>query len=372
MTEIDPVRVGVIGCGNISAIYLKNCVAAPELDIVACADIDPAAARARAEEFGVPRTATVDELLEDPEVEVVLDLTIPAAHSEINLRAIEAGKHLYSEKPLALSREHGQQILAAAAAKGLLVGCAPDTFFGAPWQACRRLIDEGVIGDPVGVTAFMMSRGMEHWHPNPDFFYQPGAGPLFDMGPYYLTMMIVLLGPVQRVAGSARITFPERTITSQARRGEMIPVTTPTHVAGLLDFLGGAVGTMITTFDVWSHSLPRIEIYGSEGTILAPDPNNFHGTVQVRYGREREWNAVTFDDSYTYNARGLGLADMAVAIRTGGVPRASGEMGYHVLDTMQSILDSSNGGRHIMLESTCRRPEALPVEINLPAPAAAS
>src|SRR5438270_1840312 len=211
----------------------------------------------------------------DPGIEAVLNLTVPLVHAEISLAALAAGKHVYSEKPLATNREDGWRIVDAAANAGLLVGCAPDTFLGGGIQTCRRLIDQELIGQVVACSAFWMSPGHERWHPNPEFYYQPGGGPMLDMGPYYLTALISLLGPVRRVTASARVTVPERTVTSEPNYGRRIPVEVPTHIAGVLDFAVGAVGTIITSFDVWPYSLPPGEIYGSHGTLLMPDPNAF-------------------------------------------------------------------------------------------------
>ncbi|HXI17430.1 MAG TPA: Gfo/Idh/MocA family oxidoreductase, partial [Chloroflexota bacterium] len=257
----DKVKVGIIGCGVISGIYLKNLPAFELVDVVACADLVLERAQARAQEFGIVKACLPDELLADPEVNLVVNLTIPKAHALVALAAVDAGKSVYNEKPLAVQREEGEELLRRAKARGVLVGGAPDTFLGGGIQTCRKLIDDGAIGEPVAATAFMAGHGHEHWHPDPAFYYQPGGGPMFDMGPYYLTALISLIGPVRRVAGSARVTFPERIITSKPKAGETIRVETPTHVAGTLDFASGAVGTVITSFDVWAHSLPRVEIY---------------------------------------------------------------------------------------------------------------
>jgi predicted dehydrogenase len=354
-----PIRVGVVGCGLISQIYLRNCELLPAVQVVACADLLRERAEEAARTFGVPRVCSVDELVADDEVEAVLNLTIPAAHAELNLRALEAGKHIYSEKPLAITREDGQRILALAAERGLRVGCAPDTFLGGALQTCRRLLDEGTIGEPFACAATMVAYGVEHWHPNPDFLFQPGAGPLFDMGPYYLTALISLLGPIERVTGSARITYPERTITSQPLAGTTITVRTPTHVAGVMDFAGGSVGTLLTSFDVRSRTQPYIEIYGDEGTMSVPDPNQFGGTIALQLGTRRALRHRTIEvrEALHDNWRGIGLADMARAIRSGGEPRASGALAYHVLDAMHAILESSEQERHVHLESRCARPE---------------
>lgn len=353
-------RVGIIGCGNIFPAYVKGCRAFRILDVVACADVLVERAEARAQEFGIPKWSSVEALLADPEVDIVVNLTVPAAHAEVSLAAIAAGKHIHSEKPLAITRADGKAILDAAQARGVRVGGAPDTFLGGGLQTCRKLIDDGVIGVPVAATAFMASRGPESWHPNPDFFYKVGGGPLFDMGPYYLTALVHLLGPVRRVTGSTRISFPERVATSQALYGHRIPVEVPTHIAGVLDFAGGAVATLITSFDVWAHNLPRIEIYGLEGSLSVPDPNTFGGPVKVRLGGESEWRDVPLTHSADV-ARGIGVADMAYGVTYGRPHRASGELAYHVLDLMHAFGDASDTGQHILVASTCAQPAALPV-----------
>ena len=354
-------KVGLIGCGTISQTYFKVAARFPVLEIVACADAIPERARARAEEFGVPRAVSVDELLADPAIELVLNLTVPKAHGEVALRAVEAGKSVYNEKPLTVGREEARRLLELAEEGGVRVGGAPDTFLGGGAQTCRKLIDEGAIGSPVAAVAFMLNHGHESWHPDPGFYYQVGGGPMFDMGPYYLTALVNLIGPVRRATGSARVSFPERTITSQPRAGQKIPVEVPTHVAGVLDFASGAVGTIITSFDVWAHSLPRIEIYGSEGSLGVPDPNTFGGPVRLRRHDEAEWREVALTHPYTENFRSLGLADMAYALRSGRPHRASGELAYHVLDVMHAVHDASASGRHIDLASSCERPAPLPV-----------
>jgi predicted dehydrogenase len=355
----NPVKVGLIGCGMISKIYFENARRLPQLSIVACADLLVERAQARAAEFEIPRACTVDELLADPEIELVINLTVPKAHGEIALAALNAGKGVYNEKPLATQRVEGTAMLDLAAKRGLRVGCAPDTFLGGGLQTCRKLIDDGEIGEPVAATAFMLSHGHESWHADPEFYYQPGAGPMFDLGPYYLTALVSLIGPIKRVAGSARITFPERTITSEPKRGTTITVNTPTHVAGTVDFASGAVGTIITTFDVWPTDLPRIEIYGTEGSLSVPDPNTFRGPIRLRRPRANEWIELPLTRGWTDNSRGIGLADMAIGLRTGRPHRASGQLAYHVLDVMQAFLDSSAASRHISIESTCDRPEPL-------------
>ena len=353
------VKVGIVGCGNIFPAYVRGCRAFGILDVVACADVDEALAQARAEEAGL-RAMPVQALLNDPEIQMVINLTPPKAHTAVNLAAIAAGKHVHTEKPLALTREEGQRVLAAARKRGVLVGSAPDTFMGGGLQTCRKLIDDGWIGAPVAAVAFMMGHGPEGWHPNPAFFYQQGAGPMFDMGPYYLTALISLLGPARRVTGSARISFTERIATSEARYGERIPVEVPTHVAGVIDFASGPVGTLVTSFDVWGATLPRIEVYGSEGSLSVPDPNTFGGPVHVLRAGAREWNEVPLTHSADVG-RGIGPADMAYAITTGRAHRASGEMAYHVLDIMHAFGEASESGQHVTVQSTCARPAPLPM-----------
>ena len=358
---MNKTKIGIIGCGNISGTYLKVAPTFDILEVVACADAIPDLAKARAQEYGVPHACSVNELLADPQISIVVNLTPPAAHATIALRALEAGKSVYNEKPLAVNREDARKLLELAAEKHLLVGCAPDTFMGAGLQTCRKLIDDGAIGRPLAATAFMLGRGPEPWHPNPEFFYQVGGGPMFDMGPYYVTALVSLLGPVKRVTGSAQISFAERTIGSGPRKGNKIKVEIPTHIVGVLDFASGAVGNLITSFDVWAHQLPRIEIYGSEGTLSVPDPNTFGGPVRLWRPESKSWDEVPLLPLRAENSRSLGVADMAYALRSGRGHRASGALAYHVLDVMYTVHDASHESRHIVLESTCERPAPLPV-----------
>ena len=358
----EPARIGVIGCGNICGIYFKNARTFDILETLACADLIPERAEARAAEFGIPKVCTVDEMLADPEIEIVLNLTIPNAHADVAMRAVQAGKSVHNEKPLTITRAEGRALLDAAAENGVRVGAAPDTFMGAGIQTCRKLIDDGAIGLPVAATAFMTCHGHESWHPDPEFYYKIGGGPMFDMGPYYLTAMIALMGPIRRVTGSTRITFPQRTITSEAKNGQKIDVEVPTHVAGVIDFACGAVATIITSFDVWGANLPGIEIYGSEGSLSVPDPNGFGGPVRTKLGRD-EWEDVELTHPYAENSRGIGAADMAYALRSGRPHRANGEMAFHVLDAMHAFHDASNEGRHVELSSTCPQPAAMPTDL---------
>ncbi len=299
-------------------------------------------------------------MLADPDIQIVVNLTIPAAHAEVALAALEAGKCVHGEKPLAVMREDGQKILQLAKEKGLLVGGAPDTFLGAGIQTCRKLIDDGWIGEPIAATAFMQGHGPEGWHPNPEFFYQPGGGPMFDMGPYYLT---ALSRPSRARVPCGRLgarLISERVATSEAKYGMRIKVNTPTHIAGLMDFENGAIGTIVTSFDVWAHTLPRIEIHGTEGSMGVPDPNGFGGPVGSNAGVTSE-KEVPLTHGYAEQSRGIGVADMAYALRTGRPHRANGDLMYHVLDVMHSFLDSSEAGAHVAVASTCPRPASLPL-----------
>ncbi|WP_248928165.1 Gfo/Idh/MocA family protein [Paenibacillus hamazuiensis] len=355
------VNIGIVGCGKISGIYFQNCAKFPLLQVTACADLDLERARAAAAEHGIPKACTVSELLADPGIDIVINLTIPAAHAEVCLQALEAGKHVYVEKPLAVTREEGRRILEKSQSKGLLVGSAPDTFLGGGIQTCVKLIRDGWIGTPVAATAFMMGRGHEHWHPDPEFYYAKGGGPMFDMGPYYLTALVAMLGPMKRVTGSTKITFPERTIKSEKKYGNKITVETPTHVAGVIDFHSGAVGTIITSFDVFGgHNLPRIEIYGSEGTLSVPDPNTFGGPVMVRRHDATEFSPIPLTHGYTGNSRGVGVLDMAYAIRSGRPHRANGELAFHVLEAMHGFHDASDQGKHYEMQSSCESPLPIP------------
>jgi predicted dehydrogenase len=356
---MNSTKVGIIGCGNISNAYFGTNAKFSFFDVTACADLNLDAARAKAEQWNIPKACSVDELLADEEIEFVINLTIPAAHGPIMLRCLEAGKSVYTEKPFTVTREEARRVIDLANEKGLRVGSAPDTFLGGSHQTCRQLIDDGAIGEVVAATGFMLGHGPEGWHPAPDFFYKVGGGPMFDMGPYYLTEFVQLLGPIDSIASYARISQAQRTIGSEARRGELIDVEVPTHVAGSMQFKSGAIGTLITSFDVWSHTLPNIQIHGTKGSLYVPDPNGFGGKIELRLpGQEAQEIEVT--RPYTDNSRGIGMADMVLAMRTGRDHRCNERLAYHVLDAMHAFHDSSDQKRHIDLESTCDRPAALP------------
>jgi len=360
---MEKMKIGVVGCGKISGAYFKRLKQFEILEVKSCSDLIPERSQGCAAEFGIPVVCTTEEIMADPEIQIVVNLTIPKAHYKVARQALKAGKNIYSEKPLAITRAQGKKLLALAKEKNLLVGNAPDTFLGGGIQTCRKLIDDGVIGEPVAVTAFIMFRGHEHWHPDPEYYYQVGGGPMFDMGPYYLTALVNLLGPVKRVTGSARISFPTRTITSAKKNGQVIPVEVPTHVAGIMDFANGAVGTIITSFDVWAHTLPCIQIHGSKASLEVPDPNGFGGVVKIRKAGDTAWSEVQLTHVADIN-RGIGVADMACSILRPGRPhRANGELAFHVLDLMHAFHDASAKGKHVIVESSCERPPALPASL---------
>lgn len=359
---MSKINIGIIGCGYISSIYMQNIPSFNHLSLNACADLDLERAKSQAETYGIPKACTVKELLDDPEIDLIINLTLPKVHAEVCIQVLEAGKHVYVEKPLAISLQEAKMVLATAKEKGLFVGSAPDTFLGAGIQTALQLIENGEIGVPIGASAFMINRGHEHWHPNPSFYYEKGGGPMFDMGPYYLTALIALLGPINRLAGSVRISYPERTVLSEPNAGTKIPVSTATHISGTIDFASGAIGTITTSFDAFGgSSLPPIEIYGSEGTLLVPDPNRFSGSVQLRKKDEEKFTAIPLLSNFQENSRGIGVADMAHAILNGKAHRANGQLAYHVLEAMHGFHDSSENGIFYQMVSTCAKPAAFPV-----------
>ena len=353
-------KIGIIGCGNISGAYFGGAQKTDVLEIKSCADIKMEAARGAAEKYGC-QAVTVDELLADPEIELVVNLTIPRAHVEVSLQILEAGKHAYSEKPMGVSTEEAQKVVQLAAQKGLRIGGAPDTFLGAGGQTARKTLDEGAIGRPVAATAFLCGHGHESWHPNPAFYYDIGGGPMLDMGPYYITALVNILGPVKRVAGITTKALEERIATSEAMAGLRIPVNVTTHLTGVMEFVNGTVVTLIMSFDMWSHKLPCIEIYGIEGSMTVPDPNGFGGKVTVA-PKGKGWEEVPL--AFPNNARMIGVVDMARAIRSGRPQRASGALTYHVLELMTAFDKSSQSGQHIQIQSTTERPAPFPVGLD--------
>lgn len=330
------VNIGVVGCGNISGIYFQNLTTVfLNTNVYACADLDESRAKEAASKYGIEHIMTLEEMLACPEIEIILNLTTPQSHYPICKKALEAGKSVYTEKPLSLHFEEGAELVRLAQEKGLLLGCAPDTFMGAGIQTCRKLIDDGFIGDVVGAAAFMLCPGHESWHPDPEFYYKKGGGPMFDMGPYYLTALVNLMGGVSEICGMGRITFPERTITSEKKFGTKVAVETNTHIAGMMRFKSGAIGTITTSFDVTQSTLPRIELYGTRGTLLVPDPNTFGGPIQLATKDGSGFHDLPLTHNYAENSRGLGVSDMAKCLQTGSENKASGALALHVLEMME-------------------------------------
>ncbi|MDP9695787.1 UNVERIFIED_ORG: putative dehydrogenase [Arthrobacter globiformis] len=356
----EPLKIGIIGCGAIIAQYLANFRRLDQIELVAVADLDPARAQAVANDYDGVRALSVDGLLAADDVDLVLNLTIPAAHAEVALRAIAAGKSVYGEKPLAATTAEARQVLDAAREAGVVVGCAPDTVLGTGIQTARKAIDDGLIGAPISATATMVTPGHERWHPNPDFYYQPGGGPLLDMGPYYVTALVTLLGPVVSVVGAASHTRSERTIGSGPRTGEKVPVAIDSHVTGVLVHASGALSTLLMSFDAVKSKSPNIEIHGEGGSLAVPDPNHFDGDVQFFPLGADAWRSLPVSAGYVDSGRGFGIADIA-ATPQGCEPRAGGQLAYHVLEVMESMLVSARTGSAVQIKSTAVRPE--PVEL---------
>lgn len=354
-------NVGIVGCGNIFGAYARGCAMFPMLNLKSCADINADAAAAKAAEFGIP-AVSVSDLLADPSIGLVINLTVPKVHAQVGGEILRAGKHLYSEKPLALDVPEGKALLELAATKGLRVGCAPDTFLGAALQTARKVIDDGAIGRPLSATAFLLSSGPESWHPHPEFFYEKGGGPMFDMGPYYIASLVHLLGPVEAVCAMTSMPRAERMATSKEQFGRMLRVEVPTHYSGSLLFADGAVVNMVISFDVVAsrRSAMPIEICGTEGSLAVPDPNMFGGEVGLCRAGEKEWTDVPLAFDYADNSRGIGVADMVHAIRSGRAHRCDGRFALHVLEVMKAFEASSAARSWIKIQNTCRRPAALP------------
>ena len=370
-------RVGLIGTGRISDIYLRNIKGFDGVKITACGSLNMVESRAKAAEHRVPRVMAPEAIITDPDIDAVLNLTIPSAHAGISLAALDAGKHVYSEKPFVTDLADGRPILDLARTRGLKVGNAPDTFFGGRWQTLRKLLDSGIIGTPHGVSAFVPTSGVERHHPNPDFYYAKGGGPLLDLGPYYLAAMVFCLGPIARVAGLSRKREASRMIENGHRHGQMMPVEVDTHCLSLIEFESGVTGQMMVSFDVWESETPRLEIYGSEGTLCIPDPdpgdgaNVFQGPVWVRTrdmarwtmrprpNAPAEWQVADNAHGLNFDARGIGLADLASAVSENREPRASGALGLHLCEVMEGMLQSPGLGRFVDIDSTCTRPPML-------------
>jgi len=348
------VHVGLVGCGAISHQYVLGIRDLPGLSIAACADVDVTRAQAWARSYDVGRAGTVDELLAMDDIEIVVNLTVPKAHHAVAAAAIAAGKSVYNEKPLAAQRGEGLDLLRLASEAGVLIGGAPDTFLGRSLQTCRRLVDDGAIGEPVGATLSFLGSGHEAWHPSPGFYYEPGGGPLMDMGPYYLTALVALLGPVLKASGYGRTTSAERTIASGPDAGSTVPVSVNTHLVGALELASGAIAGLSMSFDVLGGNPPSA-VFGTEGTIMLPDPNQFDAPASL-YRRGAEGFEDVVADGQHAARRGIGVGDMARALRTGAPLRASGELSFHVLDVMSSFLDATSSGLPARIQSTCGRP----------------
>jgi predicted dehydrogenase len=355
-----PLNFGIIGVGKISEQYFASLPSLPGLRLVAVADLNEARASEVAAEQGV-EALTVDALLADDRIDAVLNLTIPAAHVDIDTRALLAGKHVYGEKPLALAPADAAPMLALANELGLRVGSAPDTVLGTGIQTARAVLDAGTIGSPVGAAAFWAAPGHELWHPAPEFYYQRGGDPLFDMGPYYLTSLVTLLGPVVRVSGAVGRSARERTIATGPRAGQPIEVDVDTHVTAVLEHSSGVSSSVTMSFEVWGSRIPGIEVFGTAGTISVPDPNRFSDPVSVLLAGTDEWTESPTLAGYADAGRGYGLADMARAIETGRPHRASGELAFHVLEIMDAVLRAGKTHTVIQLSSTVERPEPVPL-----------
>lgn len=352
-------RIGVVGVGVISAQYFASLPSLPNLALVAVADLDMGRAADVAAEQGV-EARTVNDLLAADDIDAVLNLTIPAVHVEVGTRILESGKHVYAEKPLAMAPEEAAPMLALAAERGLRVGSAPDTVLGTGIQTARRLVDDGAIGQVLTADAHWSAPGHERWHPNPFFYYQPGGGPLLDMGPYYLTALVTMLGPVVRVSGVTIRSPRERSVATGPRAGEAVPVAVDTGVSGILEHAGGAVSRVSFSFDTWATRVPLFEVHGTAGTIAVPDPNRFDDPVEAWTVETEQWRTVPPNAGYAGAGRGYGLADMAHAIATGRPHRASGALAQHVLEIMAAIPRSSAEHAVITLVTTVERPEAIP------------
>ena len=368
---MGPVRIGILGCGHVSDQYFAGLALHDHLSVVACADLDAARAERKAAEHGIARACSPERLLDDPEVDLVVNLTPPQAHAGASLAAIEAGKHVWSEKPLAATLAEARELVDAAAAAGVRLGCAPDTFLGGGIQTAVKLVRDGWIGETMsGGVALVTEHGYEHFHPDVHSFYRKGGGPVLDLGPYYVTALVALLGPVASVTALARATFAERTLGAGPRRGERIAVEVPTHLTGALEFECGALVTVLMSWDVWATNLPYLELYGSEGSVSIANPDEFGGEPRLRRaGREEleqpppppgsvHWSPVPLVRPGDVG-RGIGVADIAQAIREERPHRASGELAYHVLEALTALERSAAEGRRIAVESRCERPAPL-------------
>ncbi len=354
MTDEASSRVAIVGCGVIAPAYASTLAALGNVTLAACVDGVPERAEQLAEAHGA-RVATLDEVLAADDIDAVVNLTPPKAHAAVTRAVIDAGRAAFSEKPLGIELDEGRGLVDAASAAGVRLGCAPDTFLGAGLQTARAVIDRGDIGEPVAANAFQLQSGPEWWHPDPVLFYARGAGPLFDMGPYYFTALVQLLGPARTVSGTARISREQRLITSEPRRGQLLDVEVPTHVTSVVEHESGPIATFVTSFDVQESRYRNIEIYGTEATLAVPDPNTFGGPVRIKRFGEQEWTDVELLEHAIPQQRGIGLADMLWAERTGRAHRASADLALHVLELMTATITSADEGRRIDLTTTCER-----------------
>lgn len=378
------VKIGIIGCGVICHTYISNIKAIYKwLEIIACADVLIEKAEEVARKYDIPKACSCQELLEDCEVEIVVNLTIPTAHTEINQRALNSGKHVYCEKPLALSLKDAKESIELAKKRGLMLGCAPETFLGAGLQTCRKVMDEGWIGKPLSATANMTSYGVETWHASPEFYYKSGGGPMMDMGPYYMTALVALLGPIHQVGCFATVGKIKRKIYSEPLRGKIIDVEVPTTYSGIMDFENGVIANINMSFDIWHSTLPKLEIYGTEGTLFIPDPNMFGGQIKI-FRKEKVLDSVQsmiyngkelrYSTDYKdlqevpqiyqqplENMRGLGVLDMAYALVGGRKHRANETLAYHVTEALLGFEKCAKEGTIYQMESSCLRPNPLPL-----------
>lgn len=355
---MDKVGIGIVGVGAISGIYLQNLTGLfEEVEVVGVCDLIRERAEKAVETYGVKLYEDMHALFASPDVDIVLNLTRPYEHFDVTRAALEAGKHVYSEKPLGASLAEGEALYALAQRLGLTIGGAPDTFLGAGLQTCRKLIDDDMIGSPVAALAFNIGHGHETWHPDPAFYYQYGGGPMLDMGPYYITALVSLLGPVSSVSGMTATSYPARIITSQPHYGEVIDVAVATHLTGTLQFEAGPIATVVTSFDCFPTSLPYIEIFGSKGNLLLPDPNYFAGPVLLKRTTAEAYKEIPLlYDDYVDNSRGLGVADMAKGIATGRKPRCHMDMTLHVLEILTAFQRSQDSRQHIAIDTRTDRP----------------
>jgi predicted dehydrogenase len=357
VTDMRAARVGLIGCGNVSQHYVAGCASLAAVELVACTDADPARAAALAATAGL-RALPLDDLLGDPSIDVVVNLTPPVRHTEVSLAAIEAGKHVYSEKPLATTLADAKTIVDAATARGVRLGCAPDTFLGGGLQTARDVLDAGSIGEPLGAHAAVLHLGPERWHPDPDIFFARGGGPLLDVGPYYVAALVNLLGPVEAVDAFGRGHGAERVIGTGHRSGTRFAAEVPTYVVGSYRFVSGVVASFLASFDVVESASPHLEVHGTDGSLGMGDPNTFEGEVTLKRMDDEAWHDVPLR-SDRRSGRGIGLADMIEAIAEDRPHRASGSFAYHVLDVLLATEAAAEGNPHA-ITSTTERPASLP------------